>query len=116
MSFRIAEHDTLTAYFETMPEEIRPNPLVFVPNSFTPNNDPVNGVFRIIYNEDVISGEYSIFDRWGTLIFSSADLNIGWDGTIDGKDVPQGVYTYILRYKYLPGRSATQSGAILLIR
>lgn len=116
VSFRIAEHDTLTAYFETMPEEIRPNPLVFVPNSFTPNNDPVNGVFRIIYNEDVISGEYSIFDRWGKLIFSSADLNIGWDGTTGGKDAPQGVYTYILRYKYLPGRSATQSGAILLIR
>lgn len=116
VSFIINEHDTLTAYFETMPEEIRPNPLIFVPNSFTPNNDPVNGSFRIIYNEDVISGEYSIFDRWGLRIFSSMDLNIGWDGTMNGVEVQQGVYNYTVRYKYLPAGSGIKSGSILLIR
>lgn len=116
VSFKIKRADTLTAYFEELPAELRPNPLVFIPNTFTPNNDPINGVFRVVYNSDVISGELLIFDRWGEIIFSTQDLDVGWDGTFRGIPVPTGVYGYILRYKYNPGRSADMSGSVLLIR
>ena len=116
VSFKINRADTLTAYFEEMPEEIRPNPLVFVPNSFTPNNDPINGVFKVVYNSDVTSGELLIFDRWGEIIFATQDLDFGWDGTFNGTPVPSGAYNYVLRYRYLPGRTGNQTGSILLIR
>lgn len=116
VSFKIMEPDTLTAYFEEMPEEIRPNPLVWVPTSFTPNDDFANEVFRVITNTDVTGGEFFIFDRWGELIFATQDLSEGWDGRMKGKIVPQGVYNYVLRYTYLPAKTGSQTGSILLIR
>jgi gliding motility-associated-like protein len=116
VSFKIKEADTLTAYFEEMPVEIRPNPMIFVPNSFSPNSDPLNGIFRVIYNSDVISGELAVFDRWGQIVFTSADLDFGWDGTLNGTPVPSGAYSYTLKYKYLPGKTAYLTGSVLLIR
>ena len=116
VSFKINQADTLTAYFEEMPVEIRPNPMVFVPNSFSPNNDPLNGIFRVVYNNDVISGELNIFDRWGQIVFTSRDLDFGWDGTMNGTAVPSGAYSYTLKYKYLPGKTAYLTGSVLLIR
>jgi gliding motility-associated-like protein len=116
VSFKINQADTLTAYFEEMPAEIRPNPMVFVPNSFSPNNDPLNGIFRVIYNSDVVSGELNIFDRWGQLVFTSRDLDFGWDGTMNGTAVPSGAYSYTLKYTYLPAKTAYLTGSVLLIR
>lgn len=116
VSFRLHEPDTLTAYFDAVPEEIRPDPLVFVPNTFTPNDDFSNEAFRVIANSDVTGGEYYIFDRWGELIYSSSNLDNGWDGKMGGKMVQQGVYNYVVKYTYLPEKQSVLTGSILLIR
>ncbi len=68
---------------------------VFAPNAFTPNGDDINDVFLPRGNN--LSPEayrMSIFDRWGSLVFESADLGMGWDGRISGGDAPMGVYNY----------------------
>ncbi len=73
--------------------------LVNVPNTFTPNGDGNNDVFApTIYGIDPEAEyELQIFDRWGTLIFSSNDYNRGWNGTVENYPAPVGVYAYRLK-------------------
>lgn len=63
------------------------DPMIFVPNAFTPNNDGRNEVFMPVLNG--FSGwNYTllIFDRWGKVVFESRDRTIGWDGRVKGRE------------------------------
>ena len=79
--------------------------LFYIPNTFTPDGDEANNVFRPIITSgiDLHSFEMSIFNRWGELIFFSQDPEIGWDGSYgtEGKDVQIGTYTYKISFKTL---------------
>lgn len=71
---------------------------VFVPNSFTPNNDGINDVFYpMVNNFNENKFEFYIFDRWGELIFKSDDPNIGWDGVHISTPVEEGVYIWKIK-------------------
>ena len=74
-------------------------PRVFVPNTFTPNGDGLNEKFAPV-NYNVITVEFSVFDRWGEEIFLTKDANGAWDGSVGGKPAQIGVYTW--RYIYDP--------------
>ena len=69
-----------------------------LPNVFSPNNDGTNDVFAPISN--VILGpcaEFSVFNRWGSRIFTSTGGNISWSGfTFAGEPAVAGVYFYTL--------------------
>jgi gliding motility-associated-like protein len=41
--------------------------------------------------------ELQVFDRWGQRVFYSKDPEMGWDGTHDGKMLPDGIYIYHIR-------------------
>ncbi len=71
---------------------------LYVPNSFTPNDDGINDVF-IAKGTGVKVENYSmeITDRWGTLIFSTRNLDEGWDGKVRGVTVKDGTYIYKIR-------------------
>lgn len=69
---------------------------LFIPNSFTPDNDGVNDYFQIVAN-DVTSYELIIFNRFGEVVFRSIDPTEGWDGGVNGYYVPDGVYNYSLQ-------------------
>lgn len=70
---------------------------VFVPNAFTPNGDGNNEVWRpVVY--DTESYELWVFDRYGQQILNSTDEQAFWDGTMNGKQAPIGVYTYLIKY------------------
>lgn len=66
---------------------------LYIPNSFTPNGDEPNQLFRV-YGSNIAQFELIIFDRWGEIIFETTDINYGWDGTYRGKIVPDGLYVY----------------------
>ncbi len=74
------------------------DPIVFVPNSFTPNDDEDNQLFLPVipqgYKEDVF--EFYIFNRWGELVFTSTEPTEGWDGKFNFKECQMGVYTWKL--------------------
>lgn len=72
------------------------DPLVFIPNTFTPNGDGKND---ILYVRSSIIKEFTlrIYNRWGELIFESDSLDKGWDGYYKGKLCEQGVYDYYLQ-------------------
>jgi gliding motility-associated-like protein len=77
--------------------------IYYVPNSFTPDGDQFNQVFLPIFSLgiDVSSYQFSIYNRWGELIFESNDLQVGWDGTYpyDNGVVQDGIYTWLIDFK-----------------
>jgi gliding motility-associated-like protein len=89
----------------------------FIPNTFTPDKDGLNEVFRP-YGRGIDPTDYTmmIFDRWGRLIFKTHTLFEPWDGLIDGQKAPIGVYAYRFFIKDLEGRRKEYSGHINIIR
>ena len=89
---------------------------VWFPNAFTPKLE-TNKFFKPFTANDLEDYELYIYDRNGTLVFKTTDVEEGWDGTFNGKDCMQGVYVYISKYRR-PGvdRVMSQKGTVTLLR
>ena len=68
----------------------------YVPNTFTPDGDEYNNIFRPVLSSGYDLSDYSldIYNRWGEHIFTSHNADIGWDGTYDGGLAQDGIYTW----------------------
>jgi gliding motility-associated-like protein len=91
----------------------------YIPNSFSPNGDEHNNIFNPIYFSDFQPNDYNltIYNRWGEKIFSSNDLNIGWDGTYLGVIVQQGTYTYQVTYtKEINSEKIVLNGHVIILK
>ncbi len=72
-------------------------PVVRLPNVFSPNGDGLNDTFSGV-SECSTDFSMKIYSQWGELLYYTTDLQKGWDGTHRGKEVPIGVYSYIVSY------------------
>ncbi len=71
------------------------NGTIFVPSGFTPNNDGKNDILRVVKTPEYALSEFTIFDRWGVIVFQSTTGDEkGWDGTYNGNPVDIGTYYY----------------------
>lgn len=68
-------------------------PYVFVPTAFTPNGDGKNDLIRPIAVGVKKINYFSIYNRWGQLLFKTSINGHGWDGRIKG--VPQGTNVFV---------------------
>jgi gliding motility-associated-like protein len=85
---------------------------IFIPNSFTPNNDGINEYFAVYGNVPCFYDELRIFDKWGKVIYYTDKIQTElWDGKVDGTFVPEGVYNYLLS-----GRKYSRHGRVMVIR
>ncbi|UAY52428.1 T9SS type B sorting domain-containing protein [Ferruginibacter albus] len=90
---------------------------LFVPGSFTPNNDGLNDVLRpVTFNTSIIQSDFLVYARSGQLVFKSTELNNGWNGTINGTQQNTGTFIWIWRYKLNSGVEEVQRGTVLLLR
>jgi gliding motility-associated-like protein len=76
------------------------SPLITIPNTFTPNGDGVNDQWNIQGLTAYTHATIDIFDRNGQKVFHSVGYGVPWDGTCNGKQVPYGVYYYIIDPKF----------------
>ena len=90
-------------------------PRFVVPNAFTPNNDGKNDCFGIQQWGNADIKQFSIYNRWGKLIFQATDPSQCWDGTWTGKPQDGGGYIYIIKATTLCG-DVTRKGMLMLIR
>lgn len=99
MYYVIAVEDTGSPNATSRSNEIilEQQPSVFIPNSFTPNNDGVNDNWFTV-SSFVKDFDLSVFNRWGNLVYRTNSITQKWDGTLDGNKVPDGTYVYLLKY------------------
>jgi len=96
--------------------------LVYVPNTFSPDaQELVNSVFKpfIAGNVEVARFRLQIFDRWGNLIFSTDQLERGWDGYWRHDAGPGAVFVWTLEAELIfCGQITTvrKSGDVTLVR
>lgn len=98
---------------------VKVHTLFFVPNSFTPDGDIFNGIFKPVMSVNVDPNKYNfyVYDRWGEMLFESHDYSIGWDGTYHGKIVQDGVYIWKLSFtEESSDKVIMKKGTISLIR
>lgn len=90
-------------------------PLADVPNAFSPNGDGKNDV---LYVRGFGIGKmlFRIYNRWGVLVFETADRTKGWDGRYKGAIQAQDVYHYTLDIEFTDGQRFRKSGDITLLR
>lgn len=96
---------------------IDPDFMFYVPNTFTPNGDGKNDVFRG-FGLGVKWDTYQLFvyNRWGEEIFYTNSVDNSWDGSFKGKQAPDEVYVWkIMLYDQL-GESHTYRGRVTLHR
>jgi len=94
-------------------------PVIDIPNSFTPNGDGKNDVFRVASYGDIVRIlHFDVFDRWGKRVWTGrgADNSRGWDGSYDGTPAAAGTYFYRVETENLQGERFYQTGDITLIR
>jgi len=95
------------------------------PTAFAPNpNGPSNGyyndgptgneVFHPVC-QGVVEYHLRIYNRNGSLVFESNDINIGWDGYIKGSLAKQDVYVWKASGRFQNGKSFVRSGNVTLI-
>lgn len=91
------------------------NPLLDVPNAFTPNNDGVNDQ-AVVIGYGITKLTFRIYNRWGQLMFETTNRKLGWDGRYNGKPQPMDVYAYTLEAEFFDGKKARKQGDITLLR
>lgn len=94
-------------------------PDTLIPNVFSPNGDGINDAFDIFgatLPPAVRSFQLSIFDRWGREVFVTHTPQSGWDGRSQGREVPEGVYYYVIQMEPLTGGTLHRTGAVTLLR
>ncbi|MBL6872818.1 MAG: gliding motility-associated C-terminal domain-containing protein, partial [Flavobacteriales bacterium] len=74
------------------------NEIVHVPTAFTPDENSINDGLKPVLNFTPLDYTFSIFNRWGELIFSTDNIDTYWDGTFKGNKVSHGLYTYKIIY------------------
>lgn len=78
---------------------------LYVPSGFAPkSNNPMNRVLKPFGGSSAIESlSFKIYNRYGNLVFESHDLNIGWDGKINGTLQSNSTYVWYLDYTSTTG-------------
>ena len=98
---------------------IEPDVTIYVPNTFTPDGNGLNEMFLpSLIGIDPDKYEMRIFDRWGNEIFSSTQISVGWDGTVQGTGrlCQEDTYVWTLKTTDLNGKLHVLRGIVNLIR
>ncbi len=91
----------------------KPVTAIIPPNTFTPNNDGVNDTWSIPALSLYPTSQVSIYNRNGTLLLQSTGYNKAWDGNYKGRQLPAGVYYYIIDTN---GAAGKISGSVTIVR
>ena len=101
---------------------------VWLPSAFTPNGDGLNDLFgpgNIYCHPDLKDFSFTIYNRWGQMVFQTVNPGVKWNGMFNGMPQEMGVYYYTLRYSYSgafsglnspPGAQTFVNGNVTLVR
>lgn len=90
-----------------------PTNLLKVANFFSPNGDDTNPTWRVEPESIINTCGVTVFDEKGSKVYEAKPYNNDWDGTSNGKRLPDGVYYYVIR---CDGDSSQKTGSITILR
>ena len=93
---------------------VKPKLFVWIPASFTPNNDGKNDILYV--RGPVKTMNFIVYNQWGFKVFESNDPTQGWDGKYKGVEQPEGNYIWTLDVTTFDELSEKKQGEILLLR
>lgn len=88
----------------------------FVPNAFSPNGDGLNDTFKPLIYGDVLSYQFTIYNRWGVAVFQTNDLDKGWDGTLQQKKQQGNVFIWKCQYQLEGEMVKVEQGTVTVVR
>lgn len=94
------------------------NPLVFMPNGFTPNGDGLNDRFRPVSTGYIFVRYFEIYNRYGQKVYTAVGKSAleGWDGTFNGQLLDLGTYYYHINIETKEGGTIALKGDVILLR
>lgn len=88
---------------------------MYVPNSFTPNDDGINDYFYpkgVNYN----SLKMYIYNRWGEMLYETDNISNGWNGTYKGDLCKEDMYIYVIRWLTIENKQKQIIGHVILLK
>ncbi|HFC00652.1 MAG TPA: T9SS type B sorting domain-containing protein, partial [Phaeodactylibacter sp.] len=88
---------------------------IIAPNAFAPQGR--NQIFQpfIVFGETV-DYHFSVYNRWGELLFETKNKSEGWNGKYKGKIQPMGAYIFHIKITQMNGNEVEKRGVFTLLR
>jgi gliding motility-associated-like protein len=101
---------------DTINIKVYDGPEIYVPKAFSPNNDGLNDLLKVLPVGLRQFQQFSIYNRLGQLVFETSQPGIGWNGTFKGSVQPAGAYVWIARGISLQGTPFLRKGTVVIVR
>lgn len=116
-----ATNECGSSFVLTQVEAVNCQCAFYIPNTFTPDGDGLNEVFKVIPDCEYEDFNFRIFNRWGEKVFETNSPAIPWQGDESSGDyfVSDGLYVWQLSYKtflFDEIQSVEKSGHITILR
>ena len=89
---------------------------VYVPTAFTPNYDGKNDLFKPMVFGNIKKYQFTVYNRWGAIIFQTSEVNKAWDGRVAGVLQDPNVFTWFCTYQFQGQEVKTKKGTVMLVR
>lgn len=90
-------------------------PDIWVPTSFTPNRDGTNDILKAFTIGIKSFGYFRVFNRYGQMVFSTTNENIGWDGTFKGALQNMSTFVWMAEGIDYTGKTIFRKGTVMII-
>lgn len=89
-----------------------------VMDAFTPNGDGMNDKWLVTNNGGLCATNVyvKVFNRYGNEVYVNNNYQNNWDGTYNGKPIPDGTYYYAITYKLFNGKTVLLRGDVTILR
>jgi gliding motility-associated-like protein len=102
--------------YDTIFVKVYDGPTYYIPNSFTPNGDGLNDIFRAIPAGIANTTYFRVFNRNGNLVFETNQWLKGWDGNFNGKPQSNGTYVWMIAGVDKDNKKVEMKGTVNLMR
>lgn len=88
----------------------------YVPTAFSPNGDGRNDLFRPLLFGNVKQYRFTIYNRWGEVVYQTTELQKGWNGKVTGLQQDNNVFIWTCTYQLEGGEMKQEKGTVMLVR
>jgi gliding motility-associated-like protein len=88
----------------------------YIPSAFTPDRDQRNDDFKPLLFGKIIHYQFTVYNRWGEMVFTSKKAGLGWDGTVRGIVQNTGTFVWTCTYQLEGESRQVRKGTCMLIR